>query len=1010
MKRHCKSYISRKRRALLSAVALASAMLPTAVCAQFAGNGFADPLAPGYLHRASLMLRTANPLGALDQTAAAEADLDALPEALKTDWLAIKGAALFERHDPACLANLRQLAAEYPASAQATQALLTIGDWHWFHKDWHQALDYYGQVEIAGLATGQRNLYSYRKALAYLNCGLPEKAAPLFASLESADGFRRAAAYYSAYILYLKGDYDRAYDMMAEEARMPGQAADGIYPLYYMTQIEYLRGRYDDVIAHADAIMAENHVAELMPELHRVAGLSHFKKGDLRKARRHLEQFVKSSEAHNDDAIYALAASEYADADYDAARDHFRTITDRNNMLAQGAYLYLGQIAQTEGDLNEAAMAFRKGAEMAFDPKVAETSLYNYIATSAMGGNVPFASSIALHEEFLSKYPSSPYASEVEESLASAFFHENNYAKALEAINRVSNPTASTLATKQKILYRLGCGELSSGHLGQAALHLREAAAMSSADPALAAEASLWLGDALYRAGDNNAAESAYLAALRGRLTPANAPMARYGLAYSQFSARRWKDAADNFAAVAADRSATADIKGDALIRQADCLLYQKQYRRAAEKYLQAVDSRSGDHDYAAFRHAVVAGVTDGTDTKIRELDAFLRDRRASRWTPEVLLEAGRTFASLDRPDKAAPYFSRLSEEYPQNDRSRAGALSLALSYAKQGQTDMAEATYRDIIRTWPTSEEAAVANDDMRRIAAARGTLMEYAQFLASIKGAPQIDPDEMDAISFEAAETAFADNPADTARLEKYIADYPDGRFLANALMDIAEAADNAGDSDKALDCLARLLSARADSPQVPAALFMQGELLEDKGDRPAALAAFLALEKRGGQDFAPEATAGVMRNTDDASQQLAYARRLMAMGGVSAADADAARFHEASGLPRSGDSEAGIKALEALAAYPDNLSGARSAVELGEWYLAHGDHGKALPVLEKFTDAGSIHAYWLARGYIALSDAYRAAGNEYLAKEYLRNLKENYPGDEPDIADAIANRLNP
>ena len=112
MKRHCKSYISRKRRALLSAVALASAMLPTAVCAQFAGNGFADPLAPGYLHRASLMLRTANPLGALDQTAAAEADLDALPEALKTDWLAIKGAALFERHDPACLAILRQLAAE----------------------------------------------------------------------------------------------------------------------------------------------------------------------------------------------------------------------------------------------------------------------------------------------------------------------------------------------------------------------------------------------------------------------------------------------------------------------------------------------------------------------------------------------------------------------------------------------------------------------------------------------------------------------------------------------------------------------------------------------------------------------------------------------------------------------------------------------------------------------------------------------------------------------------------
>lgn len=84
---------------------------------------------------------------------------------------------------------------------------------------------------------------------------------------------------------------------------------------------------------------------------------------------------------------------------------------------------------------------------------------------------------------------------------------------------------------------------------------------MSSADPALAAEASIWLGDALYRAGDNKAAENAYLAALRGRLSAANAPLARYGLAYSQFSARRWNDAAANFAAVAADRSASADIR-----------------------------------------------------------------------------------------------------------------------------------------------------------------------------------------------------------------------------------------------------------------------------------------------------------------------------------------------------------------------------------------------------------------------------------------------------------------
>ena len=78
----------------------------------------------------------------------------------------------------------------------------------------------------------------------------------------------------------------------------------------------------------------------------------------------------------NDDALYALGAIQYADGDLKDAEKNFRPITDRNNDLAQGAYLYLGQIAEQNGDMNAAAMAFEKAATMAFDSKVAETALY----------------------------------------------------------------------------------------------------------------------------------------------------------------------------------------------------------------------------------------------------------------------------------------------------------------------------------------------------------------------------------------------------------------------------------------------------------------------------------------------------------------------------------------------------------------------------------------------------------------------------------------------------------
>lgn len=963
-----------------------------------------DPLAPGYIYRASRMLSSGNPLGALDQSTASAPDFESLSPTLQAQWLADEGAALFEREDAACLEVLTRLATDFPTSPKATQALLTLGDWFWYHQDWHEAINQYAKVDIKSLSSEQRPLYTYRKALALLRCGLHESATPLIASIATVPGYERASQFYTAYIHYLNKDYETAYDLMQQVAGRKTQNSDGIEPLYYMAQIEFLRGQYDDVINHATTIIAKNPVDELLPELKRIAGLSYFKKGDYDMARPYLEDFTTIVESPNDDAVYALGAIQYAAGDLGDAEKNLRTLTDRNNDLAQGAYLYLGQIAEQRGDMNAAAMAFDKAANMAYDPNVAETALYNHIVALTKGGNAPFASNIQKLEDFLTRYPDSRYASDVQESLAAAYFYEHDYVKALASINKVRNPSEATLATKQKILYKLGTSEITSGALSQAVDHLGEAADMRNTDPTLADESRLWLGEALYGLGDYKGAAAAYTTALRGSLTPDNRFTARYGLAYSQFKMKAWSDARKNFAEVAESRDATPSMKGDAMVRAADCLLYIGDYQKAADLFLRASREAAGDADYATFRHAVVLGVIEGTEAKMKKLNAFLKERPESKWTSEVLLEAGKTMAALDMPDKAAPYFERLTSEYPKDNKSRAGALSLALSYIKQGETEKAKASYRDVIRTWPTSEEASIANDDMRRITAADGSLKEYARFLDSINGAPRIDPDEMDAITFEAAETAYADNQRNTSLLEQYVSDFPDGRYLANALMDLAEAADQEGDASKTLIYLDRLLSSRGDSPQVPAALFLRADLLENAGDKNKALVSYLALETQGGAEFAPEAIAGVMRTTSDARQRTEYARRLLSMGGVSAEDAEDARFYEASGLLHSSQSSAGVDALKRLAASPNSLSGAKAAVELGNWYLEQGDIKNALSTLEAFTDAGSVHAYWLARGFIALADAYHADGNDYLATEYLKSLRDNYPGDEEDISEAI------
>ena len=73
-----------------------------------------------------------------------------------------------------------------------------------------------------------------------------------------------------------------------------------------------------------------------------------------------------------------------------------------------------------------------------------------------------------------------------------------------------------------------------------------------------------------------------------------------------------------------------------------------------------------------------------------------------------------------------------------------------------------------------------------------------------------------------------------------------------------------------------------------------------------------------------------------------------------------------------------------------------------------MAGGQPAKAEKVLAAFTDAGTPHQYWLARGFIALADSYHAQKKTYLGIEYLKSLQENYPGDDLDIHDMIAQRL--
>ncbi|MDE6340610.1 MAG: tetratricopeptide repeat protein [Muribaculaceae bacterium] len=967
-----------------------------------------SPLASGYMERARTMLNGGNYAGVIDQLSQLTTRGVILSPEQHEEMIFMLAQAYFERGDETCLALLRDFVREYPASTRAIEAKLSIADFYFFNHRWPEALTEYDAIDFDRLNRADLPLYNYRRMLAQIKTGHYQEAKVSLEKIRHNARYAQAYVFYSAYLDYIDGDYDKAYEGFSKVK----SGTEGLEASYYLTQIDYKRGEYERASEAGKRLLVSLKDPGLAPELNRITGLSFFKLGNDREARQYLNRYVELTEsdpAH--DAVYALGVADYNDGETDRAAERFASLTELNNDIAQSAWLYLGQCDVKAGNDDAAAIAFEKAARMDYDRDVSEVALYNYVAALTRGGKVPFASSVDMLEGFIKLYPHSEYTPKVEEYLATAYYNEHNYSKALANIEKIRKPSNAVLAAKQKILYELGIEAMTNGRPEDAVTYLKRSLDLATHDRELARQTQLWLGDAQYSLTDYQKAVAAYKAFLNGEKNSSNRTLALYNMAYALYQQENYKQAAKEFSnALKAQPELPSALASDALIRMADCEYYTGDYTSARNNYARAVSENAADADYATYRHAVMLGLGGDVKGKIKELTEMESKWPESRWLPNAMLEKALTYEATDQTAKAAEAFNALASKYPKSAQARKAMLNLALTYSKAGKATQAADTYKEIIRTWPSSEEASMAHDDLRKYYSSRGELAEYAQFLQTVPEARQLDANEMEQLAFDGAETAFAENNNSITLLRNYVRDYPDGKYLAPALLDIATSLRMNEKYTEAEETLQRLASVRPHSVQYPEALLMRAEILEYDlpGRSPEAAEVYKALAATGEKDFMGDALAGVARTAAADSDRIEYARKARSTGGLGADQAEDMQLIEAEALLNlKRDSEA-LEILAQLSANPAGEAGAKAAVRMGQYYVDHKEWEKAEKVLSDFTGTGTSHEFYLAKGFILLADVYKGQGKNYLAKEYLQTLKENYPGNEPEILNAISSRL--
>lgn len=923
--------------------------------------------------RSRAMLADRNDHAALDQIR--RLDTRNLTERQRQDALMDKGAALFGagRYSEARTAFL-SFKRKYPYSAERTLASMRAADCLYAMGNYGDALAEFAVIDEACLPDYEAAALHYNAAVCAFRSDDSEYAEIEFGLAERSTDYRSAARFYLGVIAYEKGEYAKArsYFSGVDTTVAPGDMAQ-----FYIVSTDLAEGKYSDAANGARNLL---HRSDLPPtvaaEMNRVAGEALFRSGDRAEAVKFMRKYLAATDRPLPSACYIAGLADYDQGNYTGAVELLRKAADSDDaVLSQSAYLYIGQALRHSGDPDAAILAFSKAADSDADPAVREAAYYNYAASKFGGAAVPFGSSVETFESFLKLYPDGPYSDRVREYLVDGYVSDNDYDRALQRVEAIRNPGRQALTAKQRIYYVLGSRALAAADNANATGYLDKAAALASYDPAVAAEVILLQAENLAAQGKHEAAVAKFndYISRTARNNAKNRTTAFYGLGYSLLDLESYAAARKAFLNIAGASGLSAVEKADVLNRLGDIAYYSRDFSEAASLYRQAYDASPSTGDYAAFNGARMLGFMRDYPGKLEAIRRFELDFSSSVLIPDALLEETQALISLGRNEDALRTYRRLIADYPGTSQGRQGYLQMAMTLLDTGQRDKAIEAYRDVISLYPTSDEAMQASSLLKNMYAEDRRGDEYLAFMESVENAPEVDAVDTEALTFDAAMRDFT-TTSDATELEAFIERYPDSSRTPEALKALADADYEAGRTPEALE---------------------RYRALQDKASDGA---------------MATAARLGVMRSARDVGD---YALAGSTADAILQSSAAPAALREAS-YTRALAYDAEDKNTEAMAIWkrlaedPSDVFGAKSACDVAEALLEQGNPEEARKAAQTFVSSGSPQKYWVARGFIILSDAYKAEGKKFEAREYLEALRDNYPGTETDIKTMIEERL--
>ncbi|MBR1631300.1 MAG: tetratricopeptide repeat protein, partial [Paludibacteraceae bacterium] len=940
----------------------------------------------------------------------------ATTDAIKIDEARFYLAATdYMRRRPDALDNISDFLIQHPYSNHASQLHLMAGVLLIETNkpsNMKYATAHLQAIDPKGLSRTEHTDYLYYRGVALQKANRHQDAEPFFEQLLGEHTRYDAPARYGyAYSLYAQQKYSQALPHFIDVERY--DEYKDIAP-YYICQIYYAQGKYDEVTDRALRLIQKNKNNPDNSELYRILGETYYRQGDYEQAIDYLQRYEQTAGKVARQDMYLLGMGRYHQGQYREAVNRLKKVTTTRDSLCENAYLNIGNSYIRLGETSNARMAFAEACKTNFDPAIREEAMYNYAVTTYQTTDALGESAAALIN-FLNSYPESGHAGQVYDCLNDALIRTKTPSKAYETLQQLKQQDARLDQARQYLKYQMGCESYSKGQTMKAVELFTEVIGGKKSD--FRTDSYYWRGESYYRAGkyaDAAADMEQYLNLTKGS-NEANSRQAWYTAGYALFNQKQYSKAQTKFLTYLDKVDKTDKTYPDALNRVADCYFVNRSYAQAENYYNKTIATGKSGADYAMLQRGIVLGLMKRNADKVQQLEKLAKQYPRSDYADDALYEIARTYTvSMDNNAKGIDAYNRLLTNYPNSKLTPKAALEIGMIYANNRQYDNAIKAYKQVIGKYPGTEESYIALNGIEECYIETNRVKEYIDYTKSLKMVIKSDAGHEDSLTYVAAERQyFAGNYTSAAQsLSNYVKNYCDGgRYCALARYYMADSYYRTGQKEQALAAYKPICDQRGSQYREEACMRC-AEITYDKQDFKAALTYFTKLSDAASSISNKQvARLGILRcnyQLNNYDQTIKIATEIIDDDKSASSLTDEARYNRAKAYLAKNNYTLPQPDLKLVAMDLSNQYGAEAKYELANCYYLLNDLDRAEAEVMDFAEKNTPYRYWLARSLILLADISLKRGDDFQAKQYLLSIQSNYSSHEDDIHSILEERL--